>query len=646
MIEEIAAPDSTVYKASRLYTYTLTNGETGQKAQQSATDVNGVETITYLDGHNRVIKVERRDADALGGDSKKFRETYKATYNNLGQLISETTVDWEDATDQHFTSQIQYDTWGEQCKVIGPDGVAQVTEVDPSVQTMCSWTESTVEPIKVSGKIRTTLNLFGKDDMIEALDAQDKVVSTSTFRYDGLGNCVEQIDEMGQSTRFKFDLFARVQTTTLPDYTEIHRTYAAHSAGELPIAVSVSGFEEPVGVQSFDGLERRKTLTVGPRVQAFKYHGGQSQVSEVITASGKMITYEYTPGLVGTPVGSIAPDEQSSFNYDLRSAQLTLSKNTQGEHGFTYSPSGQLLEESWTEESSGKQWKTTYTQTLNGRPLTRLDAGGLTCSYTYDKKTAQLKTVTQGQLHACFDYDNLGQLSKTTTRNTHTGQELITTLTYDDQGRESTRSMALDGHPEQTITQTYRDDSKLRTRHLEADGNTELHETFGYDERGRMVSYNCEGSALPQDRYKNAIAEQLFAFDALDNVTAVYTTFADKTLDEAYSYFSPSDRCQLVKVTHTHPDYPKSCEFDYDEDGNLKHDENGQVLHYDTQGRLLQVKDSSDKITVSEYRYDAHNHLLGVTRGTQAETLRFYQDDRLSRTEQGDKKIDYMYLGD
>ncbi|WP_130903382.1 RHS repeat-associated core domain-containing protein [Pseudomonas sp. Sample_22] len=646
VIEEIVAPDSDDYKASRLYTYALTNGGVGQKASQRAKDVKGVETVTWLDGHNRVIEVERQDVDALGGDPQAFRQTYKATYNNLGQLTSETNIDWEGAVDRPLTSHYHYDDWGEQYKVIGADGVAHVTEINPPTQTLCTWTESTLAPVKVRGKSRTTLNRFGKEDKIEALDAQDKVVSERQYLYDGLGNCVEQINEMGESTRFEFDLFSRIQATTLPDYTEIRRAYATHSAGELPIdlEVVVNEVAVSVGNQTYDGLDRRTALKVGPRVQAFEYQGGQSQVWKTTTASKKQITYEYKPGLVGTPVGSIAPDEQSSFNYDKQDAQLTLSQNTQGEHTFAYSSTGQLLKELWKEKRSGKQWETNYTHTLSGRPLTRLDANGLLCTYSYDDK-GRIKNVTQGQLLATFEYDNLGQVNLITTRNKHTDQTLRTTLTFDDQGREVTRLMELDGHPKQTISQTYRDDSKLRTRHLQVDEQTELLETFDYDQRGRMVEYRCEGPALPQDRYKNAIKEQLFEFDALDNVTGVYTLFADGTRDDALSFFSPSDRCQLVEVTHTHPDYPASCTLDYDEDGNLLHDENGQALHYDSQGRLLRVTDADGKI-VSQYRYDAHNHLLGVTQGSQAETLRFYQDDRLSRTEQGSRKIDYLYLGD
>lgn len=645
IIEECVAP-RTNYQASRTYDYTLTNTQ-GQQAQQRTRDVKGVETITWLDGLSRVLKVERQDADALGGDPQAFRETYRATYNNLGQLTSETLIDWEGAKNIALTSIFEYDAWGEQYKVIGADGVARITENDPPTQTLCSWSESITGPLKISGKSRSTLNDFGKEDKVEALDADGRRVSEVRFLYDGLGNCVEQIDPMGESTRFAYDAFGRMQTTTLPDYSQVHRTYAHHSADELAVGIEVVANGSPtcVGLQTFDGLDRRTTLKVGPRLQQFHYKGGQLQVDRQITASQKTISYEYQLGLTGSPVASIAPDEQSSFNYDPENARLKRSENTQGQYGFDYNSTGQLRRESWTDNRSGKQWHTEYTHTLNGRPLTRLNNEGLPCAYDYDDK-ARLKGMSQGQIRATFEYDNLGQISLISTRNAHTGQVLQTRLSFDDQGREILREMNLGGsHPTQTLTQAYRADSKLHSRHLQQGTETELLETFDYDPRGRLVQYTCEGSQLPKDRYGNGICEQLFAFDALDNVTEVYTLFADGSRDETGRTFAEDDPCRLVGITHSHPDYPPSLELEYDDDGNLLHDENGQLLSYDSQGRLLRVSDSSGK-TVSQYRYDAHNHLFGVTRESQGETLRFYDDDSLTRTEQGDRKIHYLSVDD
>lgn len=646
VIEETVAPKTT-YQASRTYSYTLLPAAQ-QQAQQRSKDVNGVETVTWLDGLGRVLKVERRDADALGGNPQAFRETYRATYNNFGQLTSETITDWEGQKNVALTNTFEYDAWGERYKVTGADGVVRITENDPPTQTLRSWSQSLETPQKIIGKTRSTLNRFGKEDKIETLEAEDKLISEIEFLYDGLGNCVEQIDPMGESTRFEYDLFGRLQTTTLPDYTELQRAYASHSDAELPISLEViaNGKTTCMGLQTFDGLDRRTTLKVGPRLQQFQYKGGQLQVDTQITASHQSISYEYQLGLTGSPVASIAPDEQSSFNYEPRSALLSLSENTQGQHSFDYSSAGQLRRESWTEKRSGKRWETHYTHTLEGRPLSRANDEGLPCTYSYDEK-ARLKTATQGHIRASFEYNSLSQVSLITTFNTHTQQELQTRLTFDDQGREVLRQMSLSGgYPQQSITLVYRADSKLHSRHLQKGDETELLETFDYDQRGRLVQYNCEGTQLPKDRYGNAIREQMFAFDALDNITEVYTLFADGSRDEVGRFFAgDDDPCQLVRITHRHPHYPQSIDLDYDEDGNLLHDEQGQALSYDSQGRLLRVSDSSGK-AVSQYRYDAHNHLLGITHESQAETLRFYDDDSLTRTEQGDKTIHFLSVAD
>ena len=644
--QETAAPD-TPYQATRTYRYALTNGTPGQQAVQYTTDIQGVETRTWLDGFNRVLKEDRQDADALGGDPELFRSTYSAVYNHLGQLTRETTIDWEADKNVSLSTTYEYDAWGEQFKVVGPDGVVQITENNQAKHTLTRWAQSAGAEPKIIGKSRVTLNLFDKEDKIETLDANGKTISTRELRYDGLGNCVEQIDELGETTRFVYDSFSRLQITVLPDYTEIHRAYASHSSQELPVSLEVVADQKTqlIGTQTFDGLDRRKTVKVGPRFQEYFYVGGQTQVSNMLTAGKNILTYTYEPGLVDTPTIITAGGEESRFDYDRRSAQLTSSTNVAGLHEFAYNNNGQVLSERWTEQGTSKQWETQYTQTLNGRPLTRVQINGLDCTYTYDDK-ARIDSVEQGDILATIGYDELGQVCTVSAQNKANQQTLLTELTYDDQGRETIRKMTLGaGHPTQTITQAYRVDSKLQSRHLQLNDQTELLETFTYDKRGRMVQYNCEGTNLPKDRYGNAIREQVFGFDALDNVTAVYTTFADGSCDDAESTFAANDPCQLVSVTHSHPAYPPVCNLDYDADGNLLHDENGQSLHYDTQGRLLSVNDA-DGNRVSQYRYDAHNHLLGVTRGRQTETLRFYEDDRLCRTEQGNTNTHYLYLND
>lgn len=646
--QEIVAPD-TPNQAIRSYTYKLSSAK-GQQAEQTVTDVKGVQTRSLVDGLNRVVHEELKGSDPC--DPERVVRTYSARYNARGQLNQDTVYDWWELDGQlderGLTTRYRYDDWGQQRSVTGADGVARITEYDPIELEERSWIESDDSPPRISGMSLKKTNLFEKPLKIQQLDPQQKPVSEREFFYDGLGNCIEQYDEMGELTCFEYDPWSRLLTTLLPDGTQVQQNYATHSRATLPInlkIVSSNSSEDPVlaGEQIFDGLSRLDTLKVGPRSQRYEYRPGELQAHKHITANGKEIRYEYQLGLTDRPVGIVAEDEQASFTYDTDSAQLLKSENSQGRSEFDYDKTGRLLGERRFE--AGNCWETRYTSSPRGRQVTRADKEGLTTTYKYDRQ-GRVEWVCQGQLHAQFSYNSLGQLQSTRSQDLAADTTLLTELDYDEHGREIQRTLTLTGHPQQTLHQTYRADSKLSTRHLREDNRSLLLETCIYDSRGRLQLYSCSGESLPKDRYGNGIVEELFAFDALDNITHVWRTFEDGSTDEATSEFAQSDRCQLVKVTHTHEDYlkefPDGVELSYDKDGHLERDERGHYLNYDTQGRLLGVT-SITFDPISRFRYDGHNQLLGVKHGTEVETLRFYQDDRLSSTRQGGTHINYFY---
>ncbi|WP_229635649.1 RHS repeat domain-containing protein [Pseudomonas syringae] len=365
------------------------------------------------------------------------------------------------------------------------------------------------------------------------------------------------------------------------------------------------------------------------------------QIDECITPGNRSIKYEYRLGLTDQPVRTVVDDEQADFTYDARTASMTSSQNGRSRSEFDYDLAGQLKSERRTE--GGQTWESLYLHSTFGRQINRLDAGGLNTRYEYDPQ-GRVKSVKQGQLQADFEYSSLGQLHRTITTDLTTGRALQTTLTYDDQGQETERTLELQGHETHRISQTWREDGKLLTRHLQAEARSLLDERFEYDTRGRLNVHTCDGERVPQDRYGNPIREQRFDFDALDNIIQVISTFADGSTDQATFGFAADDPTQLVSIEHTHGDYPASISLDYDAAGNLVHDENAQQLAYDSQSRLLSVTTVEDSLA-GQYRYDAHNHLVAVQNGLQAETLRFYQGDRLATLVQGSETVSFLYDG-
>ncbi|MGV8864271.1 MAG: RHS repeat-associated core domain-containing protein, partial [Pseudomonas sp.] len=465
---------------------------------------------------------------------------------------------------------------------------------------------------------------------------------------DGLGRTVEEIDALGHSTGYRYDAFDRMVESTLPNEDKVKRSYADHSRAELATLLTVQPSNQSfpeinAGGQVFDGLERLTELRTGPRVETYHYKGGQLQVSERVTPRQASIYYEYALGLTQEPVTTVAPDESVSFGYDVKSARMTSSQNSLGHRTYTYDGANHLNKDEWA--ADGNLWTTGYVSSLQGRQLQRTDVSGLTTTYDHDRY-GRVTLVSQGQLHARFEYDLLGRLSLTSSTDLKTLVTLETRLAYDEHSREILRTLSLTNQLTRTLSQSWRADDQLQCRHLKALEKSLLEEDFVYDSRGRLIQYDCSGETLPKDRYDNEIVKQVYRFDALDNVTLTLTTFADQTTDRCiFTYNIPDNPCQLLKITHSHKHYPPSTTFAYDADGNMLNDELGQRLHYDSQGRLLNVETASGDPT-RQYRYDGHNHLVSTTQGAAVETLRFYEGDRLSNTVQGSTKIQYLYDGD
>ncbi len=634
VVEEIVAPDSDV-QAKRSFEYILA-AQTGSSASQIVTDVKQVRIRSHVDGLQRVVKEERQDV------GKAFRTIHTAQYDAFQQLEHSSEIDWLYDEEMILTSHYTWDDWGEQDSVTGPDGVTSHTLNDPVKREVQTWRDG-------EGRTITRSNLFDKPDSIERQDLGGKTYSKEEYFYDGLGRTHHTFDRMQNLHFYEYDGHDRMTVRGLPDGTRIERRYASHSCKDLPVWIGAD--KQVLGEQGFDGLGRRTFLEVGSYRESYAYEGGRMSPETRTTPAGDTITYIYTPQLTREPVGLVASDEQATFTYDRYDARLTAAQNKQGRREFEYDSTNHLSLERWIE--NGTTWTSTYEHSRTGRQLHHKDANGVESTSEYDD-VGRLDLVSQGAITLKYSYDSLSRPYCTTCRDLDAGTELVTTLGFDDWGRETSRTLQASGQPARSLTQTYRKDDRLQSRHLQSEGKTLLQETFDYDERGRLTSHLCTGTQLPVDRYGNAIVEQTFTFDPLDNLRQVHTRFADGSDDTCIRTFADGsdanakpgatnlNPCQLIKLTHSHADYPDSLELSYDQNGNLRFDENGQELLYDTQSRLVQVKDSGGQV-VARYHYDAHDMLCGEVHGSAAQTRRFHQGDRLDCSVQDNTRFSYLH---
>ncbi|PMZ89969.1 MULTISPECIES: RHS repeat-associated core domain-containing protein [unclassified Pseudomonas] len=634
--KETVAPN-TAYEASRSYTYRLTNAA-GQQALQTACDVKGVTTTTWLDGFNRPIKEARQDADAPGfNPNDEPRLTYEATYNNREQLISETVIDWEGPKNVPLTSLLRYDDWGEQRCVVRADGVEEHEVTDPIHQTTTQWLE--VEGKDATGKTVTANNLFDKPDSIKRYakgvdpTAPGAVAySEHLYRYDGMGRTAEEHDPMGNRTAYEYDAFDRMVKTVLPDYYEVEREYAPHSTEDLPTRISVGGIE--LGTQEFDGLDRMTASTTGGRRSEYTFDPGQSQPKSVLRPSGVTTDYVYRPELGEDPEQRIAVESTAVFTYDQQNARLRKTQEVD-ENGIThvlereYFSTGELKSER-RGAANEEPYVMHYQYSRQARLLNYIDVLGQHQTYTYNPR-AQLIETRLGNTHSTFTYDDLARVKSI--RTVDGDQVLETTIAYDDYGREVLRTFDFGQGVIQTLAQTYDEADRLTHRMLQQGSDLLRDETYAYDERGRLVDYRCEGSECPVDPYGKTIIGQLFGFDEKDNLTYLETTF-DGGRHSIYFEYNNEDPCQLSALDNElspprpgDPDYPPRIDFNYDANGNLLNDEAGRLLGYDSLSRLISVSALSGE-SLGDYQYDALDILSGSGSDSGNER-RFYQNGDL-----------------
>ena len=645
VLQESTAPGTDV-EASKYYTYALSVD--GSQSKCVVTNVDGIETHTYFDGLNRTVRKSTLDPTHRGRAEEI--QTYLAQFDAWGNLVKESTYDWLDDKEHIFNRSFNYDNWGQQYSVTGPSGACVVDVNDPigihdgssavKHPTLTHYLQSSEDPKLISDLTVTILNSFGKPLWTKSLNASRQLLAIKSFSYDGFGRCVASIDESGRMTRYSYDSRSRLLTSTQPDFTLVTNTYAPHATQGLHSSVTVkpNNHSQPellVGKQQFDGFGRLTSLTTGTLTEQYDYIDGQAQVSRLTRASGKWIDYEYDLRLTTSPKKVLPKDEAlCTFEYNALNASMTGAFNAEGSTDYEYNSQRQLIKET-RKNSSDHELITHYTYSTNGLALSKTDSTGMIKRYTYDAY-ARLATVQQYDsdetrgLSVVFNYNSFGQLSLITTTDSAARTTLSVDIDYDDHGREILRTQTLNTEPPRILSQRWLPNNLLHTRELKVAGVSQLLERFEYDAKGRLCKHTYTGPALPKDRYGNEITRQIFRFDALDNIKRCLSTFADGQSDLALFTYSIDDSCRLLSVSHDHTNYTAYRAFDYDADGNMLNDEQGQGLIYDTQGRLLRVDAAEDGHTVCQYRYDAHNQLISTQVGTQTETLRFYEGNRLS----------------
>lgn len=642
----------TPHEAKRTYTYTAADIEVNRStdtitvnspAQLSIIDANEQQAKATYDGLSRLVKIECQDTE---GEFVTLREKI---YNDLGQLDTETRYDLLPATagrdlvPTNTQKSYAYDVWGRPDVVTHSDGRRELNQVDP-------FTMTDVTGIEGEGLIRTTRDLFNNPTKVENflsrtdLDS-NTLSSTTSSTYDGLGRKLSDTDALDNVTGYAYDVFNRVTQVTLPDGTVQATQYADHSNQMLPTSVTLDSTE--FATQSFDGLDRVTLSTVAGRASRTTYDDGSDKPKTLTIPTDDTLNFSYSPELGNclTRIHAMEAGIDQTFDYDAISSLLTKVNNTAQDHEITHNAAGFIETETFNKGQTDEK-TANYDYSLGGILKQFNDVFGDSHQFSYDSQ-GRLIGVTQDNLQASIMYDDSGRVARLTINDTNQNKSLTSSLTYDAFGREISRTQNYTGKPDRTLSQSYDDKGRVATRTLstgsEGNATTLREESFGYDVRDRLTSYQCTGTELPKNAQGKTIQAQTFTYDKWNNILTYATTFEGGVNNTTFTYDNPNDPTQLTGIGNDHADYPPSATLSYDAVGRMTQDEQGRQLSYDVLGRLVSVQHTDGRSTT--YEYDGQGQLVSQTLVSGSTLKRYYRDGTVTNEQLDEALTTYLAPG-
>lgn len=631
----------TRFEASRRFEYDIAPGGIGSYV--TVTDAKSVQTRYTTDGLERLRRVEKQDDDGRYDADKTYHGTFRLvseqSYNALGQRIEGVEIDWlrssGEPVEQRDRQRIEYDDWGQICRVTHGNGVVVSSITDPINLTL-------TQGIEGQGKTKTQFDLRGAPIKRALLKSDDALYSEMNYGYDGLGRLVEQTDYFGRKIEHRWDCHDRVIESRRPDGRITSTRYAEQSAAMLPVSVNIA--DHTIAEQSFDGLGRVTRRKAGARIAVQSFRENVFEPTQTAMPTGDQYHFVHEPALEYAITNLATTDTTNDFCYDPQTSAMLRSRNDYSTHGFQYSPSGLLVGES-IRIKDGVTLSTQSLYSMAGKLQRYTDVHGQTHEIQYDS-SGRPRQLRQGNLTVTFVYDHASRLSESCVQDESDRRSLITHIDYDDFSRETARSVHQGEKVLYRLSQTYGKTSLVATRYLENGQGQELrHESFQYDSSNRLIGYQCRGDQSPVDEYNNQLHEQSFLFDDLDNIVQVSTAFQDKSQNIARYFYNNDDPTQITRIVNTHPDYPRQIDLAYDKNGCLIRDEQGRTLEYDAMNRLSIVRDAGHQI-VTQYWYDASGKLVGQTVPGEPDRQFYYREESLIAMTIGDRHVSYATDGE
>nr|WP_286948115.1 RHS repeat-associated core domain-containing protein [Pseudomonas sp. UBA6718] len=546
-------------------------------------------------------------------------------YNEAGRLESRIPAEGEAVHYSYFDGQVRSVRRGKAIWKYERNAQGDITEqIDPLGQ-------STRYRYDARGRLLEVQHPDGSQHLLvwnaqgELIEEQLPGSGIRRYRYDAFGRLITRQDEHGALTQYQWDAVGRLLQVTLPGGTS--RAYSYNAYGKVTSERDEQG--RVTRYEYADGLHlvSRRINPDGSQLH-YRYDNARLLLTDIENERGEHYRLDYHPnGLISQETGF--DGRRTAYRYDL--AGHLIEKMEFAEDGseritaYQRDSAGRLLVKTLPD---GEQIHYAYDGL--GR-LVSVDDGQWPLAYSYDLRD-RLIEEHQGWATLRYEYDALGQLG-------HCRLPDGSRLDYRYRPGGELAGIDLNGQP---LTRHQFERGRERYRRQGA-----LLSEYDYDEQGRLQAHRVRSD-------HRQLLQRQYRYDASGNLAAI----EDSRKGSRSFHYDPLDRLVAVRG-----DLPES--FAHDPAGTLlaqnsaapeglANVKGNRLLmqgdshyDYDAFGNLVRERRGAGRKLVTEYRYDSQHRLIAasLSDGRQVQYRYDASGRRIAKTVDG-QTTEFLWQGE
>ena len=520
------------------------------------------------------------------------KESY--TYDSVGNLTKKTV------NDTRVTSYA-YDANGNLTSLTNALGQTETKKYD-NMNRLVQETDAT--------GAKTTYQYDGKGQLLSSTDGNG---NTTAVAYDGNGNVISVTDGEGRQVRYAYDLADRLTEAMAGDASyENRNTYTYDEVGNLTSTTDGNGNKM---TYTYDLLSNQtsRTNALG-ETESYSYNLN-NRLEKITRPNGNTIQYDYNKldALLQTDYSEEA-DGQVLYTYDEEGKRLSMSDLT-GTSTYQYDADGRI-----TGVQQGDGSVILYNYDSYGNLAKLIYPDGSEVQYEYDALDRLIKVTDREGKETGYTYDVAGNMTEVLRANQTSAK-----LTYD-AAHQVTEIQNRDakGKTISTYRYTYDLSGYILTESIKTKKETKV-SNYGYDAAGQL------SEIVMKDSEDKVIQRVTYAYDGAGNKIEVRQS-TENALEQATETIIKNTYNAANRLVSSEQD-GKETTYIYDANGNrvreLNADEKTHTYTYDTENRLIAVRDEKGLLMAALYDGDS-NRMFTANRTEDTKEYQLFKEKKKS----------------